>query len=118
MKKYMLFILCLLFYSCSDSDKRKSSIETKREKKEIKLPNDIRWVTNSSEYQILCKQIYENAWDNLSSDLKAANSYSAIVMDLDETVLDNSKYQVGLTKKMNHTILRVGHHGLILKKLI
>ena len=104
MKKYILFILCLLFYSCSinlefDSDKRKSSIETKREKKEIKLPNDIRWVTNSSEYQILCKQIYENAWDNLSSDLKAANSYSAIVMDLDETVLDNSKYQVGLTKK-------------------
>ena len=46
MKKYILFILCLLFYSCSinlefDSDKRKSSIETKREKKEIKLPNDI-----------------------------------------------------------------------------
>ena len=103
MKKYILFILCLLFYSCSvnfeiDSSKKDSSVEKEKIKK-IKLPNDIRWVTNSSEYQILCEQTYENAWDHLSKTLETADSQSAIIMDLDETVLDNSKYQIGLVKK-------------------
>ena len=104
MKKYILFILCLLFYSCSinfevDSSNENTSIVKEDEKKQIKLPNDIRWVTNSSEYKILCEQIYKNAWDNLSLILKDANEQSAIIMDLDETVLDNSKYQIGLVKK-------------------
>ena len=104
MKIYILFILCLFFYSCSinfevDSSKENASIVKENEKKQIKLPNDIRWVTNSSEYKILCEQIYKNAWDNLSLILKDANEHSVIIMDLDETVLDNSKYQIGLVKK-------------------
>ena len=104
MKKYTFFVLCLLFYSCSinfevDSSNENTSIVKEDEKKQIKLPNDIRWVTNSSEYKILCEQIYKNAWDNLSLILKDANAQSAIIMDLDETVLDNSKYQIGLVKK-------------------
>ncbi len=103
MKKYILFILCLLFYSCSvnfeiDSSKKDAPVEKEKIKK-IKLPNDIRWVTNSSEYQILCEQTYENAWNHLSKILETADSQSAIIMDLDETVLDNSKYQMGLVKK-------------------
>ena len=104
MKKSILIIICLLFYSCSinfefDSSKKDSPIEVQVDKKEIKLPNDIRWITNSSEYQILCEQTYKNAWDQLSTIINAADSQSAIIMDLDETVLDNSKYQIGLTKK-------------------
>jgi len=78
-------------YSC-DSNTTVESVE-------LKLPNDIRWVTNSSEYNILCEQIYENAWSNLSDILKTADSQSVIIMDLDETVLDNSKYQIDLTEK-------------------
>ena len=69
-----------------------------------KLPNDVRWVTSSNEYKSLCYQIYDNAIDNLNSYL-SKNPYSlnisdksnyAVVMDLDETVLDNSQYQVEL----------------------
>jgi len=102
MKKYILYTACLLFYSCSfvfeiDAS-NKEQIEQNQETN-IKLPNDIRWVTNSSEYQILCEQTYINAWDHLSQVLDAANNQSAIIMDLDETVLDNSKYQIDLTKK-------------------
>ena len=78
-------------YSCDSN--------TTVESEELKLPNDIRWVTNSSEYKILCEQTYENAWNNLAETLKAANSQSVIIMDLDETVLDNSKYQIDLTEK-------------------
>ena len=99
-KKYILYLLCLLCYGCSinvgiDANKNLEQPETE----DFKLPNDIRWVTNSSEYKILCEQLYENAWDNLSATLKEANAQTAIIMDLDETVLDNSKYQIGLVEK-------------------
>ena len=77
MKKYFLSILCLLFYGCESNTSS-----------EVKLPNDIRWVTNSNEYKILCEQTYKNAWDNMSDELKKASSQSAIIMDLDETVLE------------------------------
>ena len=91
MKNYILYILFFIIYSCDSN--------TTVESEELKLPNDIRWVTNSSEYNILCEQIYENALSNLSDILKTADSQSVIIMDLDETVLDNSKYQIDLTEK-------------------
>ena len=59
-----------------------------------KLPNDIRWVTQSKEYASLCKQTYQLAQSVVVPKLKRAKGNLAIVMDLDETVLDNSKYQV------------------------
>ena len=101
MKRIMLGILMLFLCACAidlNIDASKNSNKTSKET-EIKLPNDIRWVTNSSEYKILCEQTYKNAWENLSSVIKAADSQSVIIMDLDETVLDNSKYQIGLMKK-------------------
>jgi len=101
MKKIILYILTLFLGACAvdlNIDARKDSSNTLKTT-EITLPNDIRWVTNSSEYKILCEQIYKNAWDNLSDVLKIADSKSAIIMDLDETVLDNSKYQIGLIEK-------------------
>ena len=61
-----------------------------------KLPNDIRWVVNSDEYKLLCEQTYNEAISTLddiiinTSNLESA----AIIIDLDETVLDNSQYQV------------------------
>ena len=100
MKKYMLLSLCMLCYSCMLNFELGNKENTSySQKNEVKLPNDIRWVTNSSEYQILCEQTYENAWNHLSETLTIADSQSAIIMDLDETVLDNSDYQVGLTEK-------------------
>ncbi len=71
-----------------------------------KLPNDVRWVRESKEYVALCNQVYANAIDKLK-DTISPNNYSlniinnnyAVVMDLDETVLDNSVYQVELYNK-------------------
>ena len=100
MKMHIIYIFCLLFYSCSinfNVDTRNSK-DSKNEK-EIKLPNEVRWVIKSPEYQILCKQIYENAWNNLSEIFTQSIEQSAIIMDLDETVLDNSKYQITLIEK-------------------
>jgi len=87
-KKY---IICISFLSFA-----LSSVE--------KLPNDVRWITNSLEYQMLCEQIYQNAWNNISKLIhnkkiswgSTTQQEWVIVMDLDETVLDNSKYQIKL----------------------
>ena len=66
-----------------------------------KLPNDIRWVVESKEYKNLCRQIYRYASSQLENNY--TNTFykgkPAIIMDLDETVLDNSQYQVEIFNK-------------------
>ena len=61
-----------------------------------KLPNDIRWVASSKEYKAMCHQTYNIAEMQLDDILKKNKKTGrlAVVMDLDETVLDNSQYQV------------------------
>ena len=72
-----------------------------------KLPNEVRWVKNSDEYKSTCYQTYRYAKQNLEAHIqpnqfslnKQDNSNLAVIMDLDETVLDNSQYQVELFEK-------------------
>lgn len=64
---------------------------------ENKLPNDVRWVVNSSEFESLCYQTYSYATQQLDQYKdKENNKNLAIIMDLDETVLDNSQYQIDI----------------------
>jgi len=67
---------------------------------ENKLPNNVRWVVNSTEYKSLCHQTYNHATLQLNqyNDMKK-NKKLAIIMDLDETVLDNSQYQIDIFEK-------------------
>ena len=62
------------------------------QKKQKKLPNDVRWVVNSDEYVMLCRQIYKEA--SIRTKNLYSNKKQAIIMDLDETILDNSTYQI------------------------
>jgi len=62
------------------------------------LPNDVKWVTDSEEYTLLCEQIYRSAWISIRSRLMNMDN-PVIIMDLDETVLDNSQYQIDLHLK-------------------
>ena len=66
---------------------------------EDKLPNEIRWVRDSTEYESLCKQVYHVAWQKVSNMASQTTGDLAIVMDLDETVMDNSLYEVEITNK-------------------
>ena len=67
-----------------------------------KLPNDVRWVRESKEYETICTQIFNRAkieYRCSNSLLKVSKSNDknkklAVVVDLDETILDNSTYQV------------------------
>lgn len=67
-------------------------------KEDAKLPNEVRWVSQSSEYTYLCEQIYSSAASVLQNQLEGIER-PVIVMDLDETVLNNAQYQVELFEK-------------------
>jgi 5'-nucleotidase (lipoprotein e(P4) family) len=57
------------------------------------LPNDLRWFRVSAEYRALARQAYQVAADRLPelSRGHAARTW-AVILDADETVLDNSEY--------------------------
>jgi 5'-nucleotidase (lipoprotein e(P4) family) len=63
---------------------------------EEKLPNDVRWVRQSAEYSTLCKQLFRQATAVILKTVKSEKSSGnlVVVVDLDETVLNNSLYQV------------------------
>ncbi len=75
--------------------------------------NAVLWVQRSAEYQALAEQTFRAAADRLDEALKEANWDAlvpsergnaakglkpAVVMDIDETVLDNSPYQARLVR--------------------
>ena len=86
MKQFFYIILFLLLISAC------------QKKGDIKLSNDVRWVTKSIEYTHLCEQIYNSAKLVLHDQFEGVNR-PVIVMDLDETVLNNAQYQVELFEK-------------------
>ena len=61
-----------------------------------KLPNDVRWVPQSAEHRTLCEQLFRQATVAILRQVKMEKGSKnlAVVVDLDETVLDNSLYQV------------------------
>ena len=63
---------------------------------EEKLPNDIRWIRQSIEYRALCEQLFRQTTVAILRKVKTEKNSDnlAVVVDLDETVLDNSLYQV------------------------
>ena len=62
---------------------------------QLPLSNSVTWQTASKEYAFLTTAIYEQAEEALAS-MSLPDTPWAVVMDVDETVLDNSAYQVGL----------------------
>jgi 5'-nucleotidase (lipoprotein e(P4) family) len=58
------------------------------------LPNEIRWFRASAEYRALARQAYQVAGDRLPELSRGLPAQSwAVILDADETVLDNSEYQ-------------------------
>jgi 5'-nucleotidase (lipoprotein e(P4) family) len=61
--------------------------------KVARFSSALNWMTKSREYKAVCLQTYANAWEKVAAAAKKQKGPWAIVMDLDETVLDNSGYQ-------------------------
>ena len=59
------------------------------------LPNEVRWFRTSAEYRALARQTYLLASDRLPELSRGLAPQSwAVILDADETVLDNSEYEV------------------------
>ena len=54
----------------------------------------IKYVRDSEEYATLARQVYRMAGEAVERDAKAAGGPWAVVLDIDETALDNSIYQL------------------------
>lgn len=64
---------------------------------ETKLPNSIRWVRDSAEYQASVSQAYRLATAQVQATVardRLANGSWGVVLDADETIIDNSLYNV------------------------
>jgi 5'-nucleotidase (lipoprotein e(P4) family) len=58
------------------------------------LPNEIRWFRNSAEYRGLALQTFRAAADRLPALTRGMSARQwGVILDADETVLDNSEYQ-------------------------
>jgi 5'-nucleotidase (lipoprotein e(P4) family) len=58
------------------------------------LPNDVKWVRKSAEYRALTRQVYATAGERLPELARGMPAQSwAVILDADETVLDNSEFQ-------------------------
>jgi endonuclease/exonuclease/phosphatase family metal-dependent hydrolase len=62
------------------------------------LSNAVKWQTKSKEYQLITRGIYQSAEKKLV-ELTLPDASWVVVMDVDETILDNSAYQVNLEQK-------------------
>lgn len=82
---FKIIFTILLFSACQNIE-------------DAKLPNEVRWVSQSFEYTSLCEQIYSSAASIMQNQFEGVDR-PLIVMDLDETVLNNAQYQVELFEK-------------------
>ncbi len=78
------------------SDHCALSLELKS--KSLPLTNSVKWLRTSKEYQYFTTKAYEKAAADLAAMKPEGNDW-VVVMDIDETVLDNSPYQVGIDTK-------------------
>lgn len=58
-----------------------------------KYPVDLMWVRQSVEFEAICIQTYRAAWESVKSRAASVQQDWTVVLDVDETVLDNSRYQ-------------------------
>lgn len=65
--------------------------------KNFELSNAVKWQTTSAEYRFLTAATYQRAQQQIANSNFDGNW--AVVMDVDETVLDNSGYQANLEMK-------------------
>ena len=62
-------------------------------------PIELKWVRHSIEYQSMCLQTYQAAWKAVKARSATLSRDWAVVLDVDETALDNSRYQEILYEK-------------------
>jgi acid phosphatase len=65
------------------------------------LSKEVKWVTESVEYAAICTQTYRTAWQAVKEAARNEQRNWVVVLDIDETVLDNSLFEKELV--LSHT---------------
>ncbi|WP_412971928.1 HAD family acid phosphatase [Glaciecola sp. MF2-115] len=96
--KIIAIIIALTFLAACVSSPFRASIEAppKPSTKEIQtLESSVKWQVKSKEYQLITRKIYKDASQVIMNKATPKVPW-VVIMDVDETVLDNSQYQVDL----------------------
>jgi 5'-nucleotidase (lipoprotein e(P4) family) len=95
MNRYFALSLALLVGTASCASPRTPASAPKPATAHVDtLPNDVKWVRLSAEYQAIAREVYAMAGDRLFETAASLRAQSwAVILDADETVLDNSEYQ-------------------------
>ncbi len=95
----MVFAFLIVLWSCNSGQKANVTEEEKVviETSEYQL-NSTLWVQQSAEYQACCYQAFNHAKLALDTRMNLASNDKplAVVLDIDETLLDNSYFQANL----------------------
>ena len=86
-KSFALILVCcssLLF--CTQPNKQINQ--------EFDVSSAVKWTMNSAEYQIITQHLYRTATRNISA-FEAPKESWIVVMDVDETLLNNAEYNHG-----------------------
>jgi len=103
-KLYYLLIVCVIIISWGcNSEKKEQEISVEKEivineKNSEFLLNATLWVQTSAEYRACCYQSFNYAKVALDNNLKDSKGEkpAAVILDIDETVLDNSYFEAFL----------------------
>ena len=109
-KKISLFVLLIVvLINCKTY--QSTTVTSKTDLKEDQNLNAVLWMQTSVEYEMLCRLVYRNAENYIDEALKDStwtaaleqegdykNLPPAIIVDVDETILDNSPFQARLSK--------------------
>ncbi|MEM9050857.1 MAG: HAD family acid phosphatase, partial [Bacteroidota bacterium] len=83
----IVFIFALLLFGCAEKVEK---VETSNPQEH--LIQSTLYAQTSAEYEVLCLQAYALAKIQVQKSLEEGIENPAVVLDLDETVLDNSPY--------------------------
>lgn len=92
------FFILLTFYSCQQTTENTAPTVSDQQKLSMQLGNAVLWYQQSAEMKAAYLQSYQYAKLLIQAkmDTLSENSNPAVVLDLDETVLDNSPYEARL----------------------
>lgn len=100
-KQFFIFSFVILLSTACNSTKDATNNSIKSEfSTSESMVNAVVWQQTSAEYEALCYQAYNIARKELQSNVAGGADYTgypaAVIMDLDETVLDNTPYEAQL----------------------
>lgn len=96
-----LILALMLAAGCTQSQKDEKVTEVAKTNPSAYSTGAVLWQQHAAEYEALCYQAYnigERRLDELVDVNKTYDKPLAVVMDIDETVLDNSSYNATLIK--------------------